>query len=474
MSILEEIIKNRKDKIKRKGHGLGVKLPRERNLPLVPFGRDPFIICEIKRRSPSKKIIALHVDAVRQAQIYVERGIKSVSVLTEEDYFSGSLNDLLAVKKSFPHLSLLRKDFILDEEDIDVSYWAGADALLLIAKIHDVYTLTRLCKKTKLLGMKVLLEVHDEEDLEKARRLKPDYTGINSRNLKDFHVDTDLAFQLAGRIDWSTRTVFESGILSMEDASRALARGFSGVLVGEGVMRNPSLITKLYSVFVGSWGPFWQKLFSQKKEGKPLTKICGITRREDATLAAERGADVLGFIFADSPRKAPFELPKRLGHLHVLKVGVVTGCGIPLSIDKEVKELLTEGFLDAIQFHGAESPQELDRFSFPCYKAVRMKDESDLELIALYPCPRVLIDTYVPGIPGGTGSRVPEKLVLKAKAIYPLWLAGGIGPLNVREIVEKFQPELIDSSSHLESTPGIKDHHKVKKFFKEVEIAKAL
>jgi indole-3-glycerol phosphate synthase/phosphoribosylanthranilate isomerase len=474
MSILEEIIKNRREKIHQKGYGMGVQLPHTRAFPLVPFGRQPFIICEIKRRSPSKGLIADHVDAVRQAQIYVERGIKSISVLTEEDYFSGSLKDLLAAKKSFPHLSFLRKDFILEEEDIEISYRAGADAVLLIAKAHDAHTLVRLYEKAKIMGMEVLIEIHDRDDLEKARMVKPTYTGINSRNLINFRVDTELPIQLARRIDWPTCMVFESGIYSKEDATRAIEGGFSGILVGEAVMKNPSLITELYSVFVSSWGHFWQKLFLRKKEGKPLTKICGITRVEDAEASAKEGADVLGFIFTDSPRKAPFELPQKLGHLHVLKVGVVTGGGNGLSIIKEVKDLLTGGFLDALQFHGTENPHELHRFSYPYYKAVRVKDEKDLELIALYPCPRVLIDTYVPGIPGGTGRRVPAHIIFKVKTRHPLWLAGGIGPLNVREIVEKFQPELIDVASQLESSPGIKDHQKIEKLFKEIEIAQAL
>ena len=113
MSIIDEIVKTRRMKIKRKGYEMGVSLPVKRTLPVTPFGRDPFIICEIKRSSPSKGMIARGVDAVLQAKKYVDRGISSLSVLTEEEYFSGSLGDLFTIKKTFPHLSLLRKDFIL-------------------------------------------------------------------------------------------------------------------------------------------------------------------------------------------------------------------------------------------------------------------------------------------------------------------------------------------------------------------------
>ncbi len=471
MSILDEIIENRRKKIRKMGHGLGVSVPPSRSAPLVPFGRDPFILCEIKRRSPSKGPIAPYADAKKQAQIYTKKGIKTVSVLTEPDFFSGSLQDLVSVKKAFPGLSVLRKDFLIDEEDIDVSYRAGADALLLIAKLHEPHSLLRLYTRAKRLGMEVLVELHDEEDVKKARTLKPGYTGINSRNLENFQVDPEFSYSLVQHIDWPTRLVFESGISSKEHAARALEQGFCGVLVGEGVMKNASLVNELCSVFSSFRGAFWQKLFSLKQQGKPLTKICGITRPADAEFSAEMGADVLGFIFTDSPRKASFDLPRKTAHLDVLKVGVVTAGGTALFIEEEIAALLSEGLIDAVQFHGEERPETLERFSFPWYKALRLKDETNVERISSYPCPRVLVDAFVPGVPGGTGKTASAELIEKTRLRHPLWLAGGIGPANVKETVTKFRPELLDSSSRLERAPGIKDHRKIEKFFKEIERA---
>ena len=149
MNIIDEIVQKRKRQIKTQGHEMGVDLPPDRVFPVTPFGQDPFIICEIKRSSPSKGDIALNTDSVSQAKKYVDMGVKSVSVLTEGSYFSGSLKDLYSVKRDFPGLSVLRKDFILDLEDIDVSNRAGADAVLLIASMHDAGKLSKLYGKAK-------------------------------------------------------------------------------------------------------------------------------------------------------------------------------------------------------------------------------------------------------------------------------------------------------------------------------------
>ena len=474
MSIIEEIVEKRRRKVKIKGHEMGVKLPSKRTLPVIPFGRDPFIICEIKRSSPSRGVITGGVDALYQARKYADRGIQTVSVLTEEDYFSGSLGDLFAVKNAFHGLSLLRKDFILDEKDIEVSFRAGADAVLLIASMHDVRTLIRLYRKTKTLGMEVLFEVHNKEDLKKAGMVKPDVTGFNSRDLITFRIDLTVPIKLGCLADWKTRKVFESGISSAEDADLALSSGFSGLLTGEAVMKDVNLIDKLKEAFCHKPGNFWQRLFSIKKGERPYIKICGITGEKDAVLAAEMGADILGFIFADSPRRAAPELLEKIRDLNILKAGVVVLDADRTSLYGRIKKLLNDGFLDAIQFHGSERPEDCHRMAFPYYKALRIKDTGDIENIGLYRCPRVLTDTYMPGISGGTGKRIPDELVSSIKERYHLWLAGGIGPHNAREIIKRFKPELIDVSSQLESSPGIKDHGKIKQLFEEIEIGTAI
>jgi indole-3-glycerol phosphate synthase/phosphoribosylanthranilate isomerase len=468
MNIIEEITRRRRHRIGLMGHSMGATLPARRSAPLVPFGRtgggDTFLVCEVKRASPSRGSFAPQADAVEQARRFVERGIRTLSVLTEEEYFSGSLEDLYRIKKTFPNLCLMRKDFIIDEEDIEVSFRVGADAVLLIASMHPVGTLRKLYRGAKELGLEVLLEVHDGEDLEKARNIKPAVTGFNSRNLRTFHIDHLAPLKLRGQVDWKTETVYESGITSPEHAALVLSAGFSGMLIGEAAMRNAGLIDRITEMGRRKWHDFWYRLFGGKGNGSPLVKVCGLTREEDARFAAELGADLLGFIFAPSPRRAHASLLAKLADLRVPKVGVVVQ-GMEQGLDPSVRGLLEDGLLDALQFHGDEHPDTCFAMAFPYYKALRVKSEADVERISSYRCPRVLIDTYVQDKPGGTGRRIAQGLVDAVRARHPLWLAGGIGPENVGDILRSCEPELIDVSSRLEVGPGRKDWERMRDFF---------
>jgi indole-3-glycerol phosphate synthase/phosphoribosylanthranilate isomerase len=466
MDIKQEIVNKRKENITKYGHTLGTEVEKTRSVPIKKFGQEPFLICEVKRRSPSKGNIAQGIDAVEQAGIYVKNGVRNISVLTEQDYFGGSLNDLIRLKKAFPEAAVLRKDFLADEEDIDISYRAGADAVLLIASVLGTEVLKNMYSKAKDLGMEVLLEVHSEEDIKKAEQVKPAITGINSRDLSTFRVDTLIPVITKRSINWETNIVFESGIRYREHGIFALANGFTGLLVGEYALKKPELVRELINCFSENTSilkkkNFWEKLYKRQKPGRPLVKICGITNREDALLCKELGADIIGFIFAPSKRRANPEIVKELEDLDILKTAVVTE-----TPDNKIMEMLQNGFLDAVQLHGAEKPDECFNIAFPYFKALSLKTENDIDLIEQYRCPRVLVDTYSPHLKGGTGTRIPDDLLGKVKKKYPLWIAGGISPDNVKEIIDKYSPELIDASSRLEAEPGKKDHDKLKKFFK--------
>ncbi len=476
MHIRDEIAAHRKRRVTAEGHCLGVPLPVSRKAPPVPFGRAPFVICEIKRRSPSKGDIAPGLDARARAEVYAAGGIQTVSVLTEEDYFKGSLADLVRVKEGFPDIAVLRKDFLLDEEDIEVSYRAGADAVLLIAGMLEAGKLYRMYETARDLGMECLVEVHGREDVDKARPFTPRYVGINSRDLRTFRVDPLRPMKTAGCVDWAAELVFESGVRSEEEAVTVLDAGFSGLLVGEGVVTDPGLIPGLVravTVSKGNNGPkgrfvrFWPELAARRR---PLVKICGITNAEDAEAAAAYGADVLGFVFADSPRRAETALPAKLRHLRVLKAAVVTGGpgGLSGPLAADIRGMLEKGDIDAVQFHGNEPPEVCFPSAYPYYKAVRVRGKKDIHAAEEYRCPRVLFDAFSSRLPGGTGKRIDEKLA----ALLPkdnLWLAGGLGPDNIRRTVREYSPELVDASSLLEKRPGKKDHDKVKKFFQEIE-----
>lgn len=467
MDILEKIAADRRNTIEEKGYSQGLHIPEKREVPLVPLGVNPFVICEIKRKSPSKGKISEISDPVKQAGTYFDSGIRNISVLTEENYFGGSLKDLMAVKNAFHNSAVLRKDFLLEREDIDISFRAGADAVLLIAALLPGDKLEELYKYSLSLGLSVLMEVHNEDEIEKVRLLKPHITGINSRNLKTFRVDRALPLKLKNNITWETELVYESGIASFSEALVPFESGFSGILVGESVVRDPSLISDLIKASEKkSESSFWNRLYTRAKKFKPLVKICGITNREDAVAAVSLGADILGFVMAESPRKADADFIRSVADLDILKTAVVvTGGEGP---KEEILELLEKGYIDALQFHGDEGPEFLKRFPFPFYKALRLKTGSNINELSRYPGPRTLIDAWSEKEYGGTGEQLSDDIVKEASAMQPLWLAGGLSPDNIRSIITNYKPELIDVSSRLESAKGKKDIGKMKLFFKEI------
>ncbi len=463
MSILAEIVARRRERIGKLGHAMGAPVPRTRTVPVVPFGADPFLVCEVKRRSPSRGDIARVRDARAPAREYAARGARSISVLTETDHFGGSLDDLVRIKEALPGVSVLRKDFLLDVEDIDVSWRAGADAVLLIASILSRDELAAMYHRARGLGLQALVEVHDEEDVRKCRPVAPDLTGINCRDLSTFAVDLLHPLKLTPSVDWDTRLLFESGIRSPADVRLALAAGFRGVLVGETAMRSPETLPSLLSAFGSPGGDFWARLCRRARPGRPMVKICGIARAADAELAVSLGADVLGFVFAESPRRASIELLREIRDLEAIKVAVV------VTADGELGTLRGEGLVDAVQFHGGQGPEECAAFAFPWYKAVRVSGPADVAAMDRYGCPRVLADAFSPAAAGGTGQGIPADLVAGVKARGPLWLAGGLGPDNVGAAMKSFAPELIDASSRLEASPGRKDREKMREYFREID-----
>ena len=463
------IAKRRRALVGERGHALGAAVPDRRVQPLAPFGAAPFLICEVKRRSPSRGDIAPGVDAVEQARLYVAQGVRSISVLTETENFGGSLDDLMRIKAAFPGLSLLRKDFLLDEEDIEMSWRAGADAVLLIASMLKPGRLAAMHRRALSLGMEALVELHDAADVEVCRALAPGLTGVNARDLATFRVDPLLPLALAGSIDWKTRRVYESGVRTAEDILLARGAGFSGVLVGETVMREPRRIPELLAGFLPPARDFWMRLSGRRRAGRPLGKVCGITRAADAEMALALGADLLGFVCAASRRRAEKSLLHDLRDLPVLKVAVVVAEEGAARMDPDVEGLLQEGLIDAVQLHGQERPEDCARLAFPYYKAVRVRSREDGEAMGSYYCPRVLADAYSPDAAGGTGRRIAPELARELRNGRPLWLAGGIGPDNVGDVLRDLSPELIDASSGLEESPGRKDPERLRRFFEEID-----
>ncbi|HZG70338.1 MAG TPA: indole-3-glycerol phosphate synthase TrpC, partial [Chondromyces sp.] len=195
------------------------------------------IIAEMKRASPSKGDIKVDADPVAQAGQYESYGADAISVLTDEPFFKGNISDLEAIRKKV-NLPILNKDFIIDPIQIDRANQAGADVILLIAAALTDKKLADLYKYATDLQLNVLLEVHNEEEMERALKLKAPVIGINNRDLKTFHVSLEVTERLLARYG-NQETIFisESGIRTREDVERVRDAGAKGILVGETLMQ---------------------------------------------------------------------------------------------------------------------------------------------------------------------------------------------------------------------------------------------
>jgi indole-3-glycerol phosphate synthase len=194
------------------------------------------IIAEFKRRSPSKGTIREHADVATIARSYQSGGAAAISVLTEENYFAGSLDDLRAVREVVS-IPILRKDFVFDEFQVYESAVAGADAVLLIVAALDDGALSLLLRLTEQeLGMDALVEVHTKEEMVRAIALGAKLIGVNNRDLRTFNVSTETSLALAQLAPADAILVSESG-LTPDEVRKLRAVGYKGFLVGETLMR---------------------------------------------------------------------------------------------------------------------------------------------------------------------------------------------------------------------------------------------
>jgi len=199
------------------------------------------VIAEVKRASPSKGVINDEVDPVAQAIAYEKAGAGAISVLTDRQFFKGSMADLSAVSEAV-NLPLLCKDFMIDEVQIDVAKDHGASVILLIAAALPEERLLELYQYARSKELDVLFEVHDEEEAEMALRIGARIIGINNRNLKTFEVDLGVTERVASILkDANCLLVSESGIRTKEDVEQVEQAGAKAILVGETLMRSPNI-----------------------------------------------------------------------------------------------------------------------------------------------------------------------------------------------------------------------------------------
>jgi indole-3-glycerol phosphate synthase len=202
------------------------------------------VIAEVKRRSPSKGALVETLDPAALATAYAHGGASCLSVLTDEEFFAGSVADLQAAREA-TLLPVLRKDFTVDARDVADARLMGADAVLLIAAVLDELELIEFSELAAELHLDALVEVHDEPELEQALEAGATLVGVNQRDLFTFEVDHERAERMAKAIPGGVVKVAESGIRDAADAQRLAAAGYDAILVGESLVTAPDPATTL-------------------------------------------------------------------------------------------------------------------------------------------------------------------------------------------------------------------------------------
>ncbi|NTV54203.1 MAG: indole-3-glycerol phosphate synthase TrpC [Syntrophaceae bacterium] len=250
--ILQKIVENRREEVARQREILPIgelrqmlaDSPPTRDFEGAIRNRECAVIAEVKRSSPSKGRIREDFDPVGIAGIYKDNGASAISILTEQKHFEGSAAYVPQIS-SVVGLPLLRKDFIIDPYQVSETRVLGADALLLIARILGAGELRDFIGLASELGLAALVEVHDEDDVEKAVGSGARIVGINNRDLATFRTDLAVSIGLARRIPKGVTVVSESGINSRGDIERLMGGGIHAFLIGESLMREQDIGKKL-------------------------------------------------------------------------------------------------------------------------------------------------------------------------------------------------------------------------------------
>jgi len=251
--ILDEIIFNKRQEVtalKIALHRLDLKNEIKKLKPAKDFlaavSAPLAVIAEVKKASPSAGIIRPDFDPVKIAKEYEKAGASAISVLTDQKYFKGSIEDLKKVAKAVK-IPVLRKDFIIDDDQIFEARLAGADAILLIVAVLDDDTLSEFVRISRNLSMQTIVEVHNEKEMERALNTPTKIIGVNNRDLKTFKVDVNTSVRLAALVPANRKItlISESGIRSSEDAKKIQEAGFDAMLIGEELMKSKDVENKM-------------------------------------------------------------------------------------------------------------------------------------------------------------------------------------------------------------------------------------
>ena len=440
-------------------------LPSDTGFPFEAALRqqDFNFICEVKKASPSKGIIAEHFPYLDIAKEYEVAGAAAISVLTEPDFFKGDKKYLQEIASTVK-IPVLRKDFIIDEYQIYQAKVWGASAILLICACLDVPTLTKFRELADSLGLSSLVEAHDEHEVQMAIDCGARIIGVNNRNLKDFTVDVQNSVRLRNLVQDDVIFVSESGLETPEDIQVLRDNNIGVALMGETFMRSPNKIEKLAYLY----GPTYYT---------PKVKMCGISKVETIPAVVEAKPDYMGLVFASSKRQVTVEQAKTLVEaLHKqckAQNDTVSIKTVGVFVNETLDNLVTiadEANLDAVQLHGDEDEafiQSLkERTNVEVWKAIQIRSAADAEAWIDSSADMLLFDAYHKDERGGTGDVFDWSCLDTFER--PFMLAGGIDSTNVARAIRTVRPYGIDISSGIE-TNGVKDDEKITAFTKIVK-----
>lgn len=446
-------------------------LPSDTGFPFEAALRqqDFNFICEVKKASPSKGIIAEHFPYLDIAKEYEVAGAAAISVLTEPDFFKGDKKYLQEIASTVK-IPVLRKDFIIDEYQIYQAKVWGASAILLICACLDVPTLTKFRELADSLGLSSLVEAHDEHEVQMAIDCGACIIGVNNRNLKDFTVDVQNSVRLRNLVQDDVIFVSESGLETPEDIQVLRDNNIGVALMGETFMRSHNKIEKLAYLYGSTYYI-------------PKVKMCGISKVETIPAVVEAQPDYMGLVFAPSKRQVTVDQAKILvSELHkqyanrynrdviqwsndVVQEFIKT---VGVFVNETLENLVTiatEVNLDAVQLHGDEDEafiQSLkERTNVEVWKAVQIRSAADAEAWIDSSADMLLFDAYHKDERGGTGEVFDWSCLDEFER--PFMLAGGIDSTNVARAIRTVRPYGIDISSGIE-TNGVKDDEKIKAF----------
>ena len=444
-----------------------VALLADRGFPFeVALRQQDFnFICEVKKASPSKGIIAEHFPYLDIAKEYEVAGAAAISVLTEPGFFKGDKKYLQEIASTVK-IPVLRKDFIIDEYQIYQAKVWGASAILLICACLDVPTLTKFRELADSLGLSSLVEAHDEHEVQMAINCGARIIGVNNRNLKDFTVDVQNSVRLRNLVQDDVIFVSESGLETPEDIQVLRDNNIGVALMGETFMRSPNKVEKLAYLYGSTYYT-------------PKVKMCGISKVETIPAVVEAKPDYMGLVFAPSKRQVTVDQAKTLvEELHKQYTKRYNN-GAEQSNNDEIKtvgvfvnetldnlvSIATEANLDVVQLHGDEDEafiQSLkERTNVEVWKAVQIRSAADAEAWIDSSADMLLFDAYHKDERGGTGEVFDWSCLDEFER--PFMLAGGIDSTNVARAIRTVLPYGIDISSGIE-TDGVKDDEKIKAF----------